>query len=114
MDRIIERRHAGYPAQVPPAGSGTVAPLPPDRPLPPTRAARPARSRGGFFQGDGRPRPGRRILNALCIAAVTISIVASAEFAQPAFDAAAVIGNAGPALFASTAQAPSFIVARRR
>jgi len=50
----------------------------------------------------------------LCVAVATISIVASAHFAEPAFDSAAITGNAGPALFASTMQAPSFIVARRR
>jgi hypothetical protein len=53
-------------------------------------------------------------LSALCVAVAAISIVASAHFAEPAFDAAAITGNAGPALFASTMQAPSFIVARRR
>lgn len=113
MDRI-ERRHPEYPAPAPPADSGTVASLPPACPLPPTRAARPARSRGAFFQGRRRSRPGRWILNALCIAAAAIWIVAGAEFVQPAFDAAAITGNTGPALFASTMQAPSFIVARRR
>jgi len=50
----------------------------------------------------------------LCIAAAAIWIVVGAEFAQPAFNAAAITGNTGPALFASTMQAPSFIVARRR
>ncbi len=114
MDRIIELRRAGYPAQARPAESGTVASLPPAPPLPPTRAARPARSRGAFFRASGRSRPGRWILTTLCIAAATISIVASAHFAGPAFNATAITGNAGPALFASALQAPSFIVARRR
>ncbi|MDQ2962302.1 MAG: hypothetical protein M3R31_03955 [Pseudomonadota bacterium] len=53
-------------------------------------------------------------MTTLCIAAATISIVASAHFAGPAFNATAITGNAGPALFASALQAPSFIVARRR
>jgi hypothetical protein len=114
MDRIIERRVADYPALAPPADSGTVASLPPAQPLPPTRAARPARSRGAFFQGRRGSRPARWIFSALCIAVATISIVASAHFAEPAFDSAAITGNSGPALFASTMQAPSFVVARRR
>ena len=113
MDRITELRHPEYPAPAPPADSGAVASLPPARPLPPTRAARPARSRGAFFQGGRGSGPARWILSALCVAVATISIVASAHFAEPAFDAAAITGNAGPALFASTMQAPSFIVARR-
>ena len=114
MDRIIERRPAGYPALARPADSGSAASLPPARPLPPTRAARPARSRGDSFQGGRGLRPARWIWSALCVAVATISIVASAHFAEPAFDSAAITGNAGPALFASTMQAPSFIVARRR
>ena len=114
MDRIIERRHPGHPALAGPDDSGTAASSPPAQPLPPTRAARPARSRGAFFQDGSRSGLGRWILSALCIAVVTISIVASARFVEPAFDAAAITGNAGPALVASTMQAPSFIVARRR
>ena len=114
MDRIIERRLADYPALAPPADSGTVASLPPAQALPPTRAARPARSRGAFFKGGGGSRPARWVFSALCVAVATISIVASAHFAEPAFDSAAITGNAGPALFASTMQAPSFVVARRR
>lgn len=114
MDRIIERRHAEYPATAPPADSGTVASLPPARPLPPTRAARPARSRGAFFRSGRGPRPARWFLSALCVAVAAIWIVAGVEFAKPVFDAAAITGNTGPALFASTMQPPSFIVARRR
>jgi hypothetical protein len=114
MDRIIERRLKDYPAMAPPADSGPAASRPPAHPLPPTRAARPARSRGAFFQGGRGSRPARWILSALCVAVATISVVASAHFAEPAFDAAAITGNAGPALFASTLQAPSFVVARRR
>jgi hypothetical protein len=113
MDRIIEFRPPGYPAEARSADSGTAS-LPPVQPLPPTRAARPARSRGAFFQGGRGSRPARWILSALCVAVAAVSIVASAHFAEPAFDAAAITGNAGPALFASTMQAPSFIVARRR
>jgi hypothetical protein len=114
MDRINELRNLGYPAPARPANSDTAASLPPAQPLPPTRAARPARSRGAFFQGCRGSRKARWILSVLCVAVATISIVASAHFAEPAFDAAAITGNAGPALFASTMQAPSFIVARRR
>jgi hypothetical protein len=114
MDRIFERRHPEYPATAPPADSGTDASLPPASPLPPTRAARPARSRGAFSRGGGRSRPGRWFLSALCIAAAALWIVAGAEFAQPAFNAVAFTGNTGPALFASTMQAPSFVLARRR
>ena len=115
MDRIIERRRVRYPAApAHPDDSAATGSLPPARPLPPTRAARPARSRGAFFQGGNRSRPGRWIFNALCVALATLSIVASAHFAEPAFDAAVITSNAGPALVASTTQAPSFIVARRR
>jgi hypothetical protein len=114
MDRIIELRHPEYPAPAPPADSGTDASLPPGSPLPPTRAARPARSRGAFFGGGGHSRPGRWFFSALCAAAAALWIVAGAEFAEPAFNTAAFTGNTGPALFASTMQAPSFIVARRR
>jgi len=115
MDRIIERRRVRYPAApAQPDDSGVTGSLPPARSLPPTRAARPARSRGAFFEGGRGSRKARWILSAVCVAVATISIVASAHFAEPAFDAAAITGNAGPALFASTMQAPSFIVARRR
>ena len=114
MDRIIERGRVRYPAApAHPDDSGATGSLPPARPLPPTRAARPARSRGAFFRGENRSRPARWIFNALCVALATLSIVASAHFAEPAFDAA-VISNAGPGLVASTTQAPSFIAARRR
>ena len=114
MDRIIERRRVRYPAApAHPDDSAAAGSLPPARPLPPTRAARPARSRGVFFEGGNRSRPARWVFNALCVALATLSIVASAHFAEPAFDAA-VISNAGPGLVASTTQAPSFIAARRR
>jgi hypothetical protein len=114
MDRIIEHRRARYSARADPADSGTAASSPPARPLPPTRAARPARSRGAFFQGGSRSRSARWMLNALCIAIATISIVASARFAEPAFESSIITGNAGPALVASTTQAPPFVIAPRR
>lgn len=114
MDRIIKRLTADYPTPERPAEPGMVARVPSADPLPPTRAARPARSRGAFFQRGVRSSAGRWILSMVCIAAAAVSIVASAHFVEPAFNAAAVISNSGPALFASTLQAPSFIVARRR
>jgi hypothetical protein len=55
---------------------------------------------------------GHWIVNALCIGMVALSIVASAEFAGPAFDAVVVSGNAGPALFASALRAPAFLTGR--
>jgi hypothetical protein len=59
-------------------------------------------------------RLGHRIVNALCIAMAAISIVATAQFAEPAFDAAVASGNAGPALVASAMRAPAFLFARSR
>jgi hypothetical protein len=53
------------------------------------------------------------LLNALFLAAATISIVASAHFAEPVFDAAVISRNVGPGLVASTAQAPAFVAPRR-
>jgi hypothetical protein len=114
MNRIVELRTADYPAPAGAAEPGMAARVQPADPLPPTRAARPARSRGAFFQRGGRSRPGRWILSMVCIAAAAVSIVASAHFVEPAFNAAARISNSGPALFASTLQAPSFVIARRR
>jgi hypothetical protein len=55
---------------------------------------------------------GHWIVNGLCIAMVALSIVASAEFAGPAFDAAVVSGNVGPALVASAMRAPAFLLGR--
>ena len=86
---------------------------PPARSLPPTRAARPARSRGVFFGAGRRSRWGRWVLNALCVALVTLSIVASAHFAVPAFEAAAINGNVGPELLASATSPPSFLLTSR-
>lgn len=59
-------------------------------------------------------RMGHWIVNVLCIAMVAISIAATAQFAAPAFDAAVVTGNVGPALFASAMRAPAFLSARSR
>lgn len=112
MNQSVELRRPGLPTptQAPNAG---VAPTPPASPLPPTRAARQTRSRGVFFQRSGASRPGRWIVSALFAAAVTISIVASAHFAEPAFNATVISNNAGPALVASTSQAPAFVAPRR-
>jgi hypothetical protein len=82
--------------------------------LPPTRAARLTRSRGLFLGASTHSRLGRWIVNGLCIVVAAVSIVASAEFAEPVFDAKFVSGNAGPALFASTLRAPAFVASRPR
>jgi hypothetical protein len=50
----------------------------------------------------------------VCIAVAAVSIVTSAEFAEPVFNARVVSGNAGPALFASTMRAPAFVANRPR
>lgn len=84
---------------------------PPARHLPPTRAARSARSRGVFFPADRRLRLGRWLANLVCIALATLTVFASAHFAEPALDAAAITRNAGPELMASAMRAPSFLVA---
>jgi hypothetical protein len=84
------------------------------RQLPPTRAARLTRSRGLFFGASTHSRLGRWIVNTLCIVVATISILASAEFAEPVFNARGLSGNAGPALFASTMRAPAFVASRPR
>jgi hypothetical protein len=111
MDRLVEHRRVGNPSQAP--GADADPNLTPAHPLPPTRAARLTRSRGIFFQLGGVARPGRWILSALCVAAVTISIVASVRFAEPVFDSAIISGNAGPGLIATTTQAPAFVAPRR-
>jgi len=95
------------------AAAGSPRERPATRCLPPTRAARPARSRGVFFGGRRRSRLGHWILNAACIALATLAIAASAHFAQPAFDAAASTGNAGPELLASATRTPSFLLTPR-
>jgi hypothetical protein len=82
--------------------------------LPPTRAARPARSRGVFFGASWRARLGQWARKAACIAVATLAIAASAHFGQPALDAAANNGNAGPELLASATQTPAFLTARAR
>jgi hypothetical protein len=114
MQRSFEHRPARYAFRTRFAAAGTPPPLPPARRLPPTRAARPARSRGVFFAARRHSRLGQWTANALCVALATLSIVASAHFAQPAFDAVAISGNAGPGLVASTTQALSFILALPR
>jgi len=92
------------------AAAGSPIGQPPGRRLPPTRAARPARSRGVFFGAHRYPRLGDWILNFVCVALATLAIAASAHFAQPAFDAAASNGNAGPELMASATRTPSFLL----
>lgn len=92
-----------------PTLSGTT---PPPRSLPPTRAARPARSRGVFFGAGRHSRLGRWVSNALFAVLVTLSIIASAHFAVPAFEAAAVNSNIGPELLASATRPPPFLIAR--
>ena len=83
---------------------------PPSLPsLPPTRAARPARSRGAFFRIASRWR-GHWLGNVVCVVVATFAIVASAHFAQPAFERAALSGNAGPELLASAMRAPTFVI----
>ncbi len=85
----------------------------PEHRLPPTRAARPTRSRGVFF-GDRRSRLGHWIATTVCVALVTLSVVASAHFAEPAFDAASISANVGPELLASATRTPSFLAVRVR
>lgn len=99
MQRAVEPRPT-LPGTTPPACS-----------LPPTRAARPARSRGAFFGAGRNSRLGRWVANAVCVVVVTLSIVASAHFAVPAFEAAAINNNIGPELLASATSPPSFLVA---
>ena len=91
---------------------GSAAALTQVRPLPPTRAARLTRSRGLFLGASTHSRLGRWIVNALCIVVAAVSIVASAEFAEPVFNTRGLSGNAGPALFASTLRAPAFVASR--
>jgi hypothetical protein len=88
--------------------------LAPHRQLPPTRAARLTRSRGLFFGASTHSRVGRWIVNTLCIVVATVSILASAEFAEPVFNVRGLSGNAGPALFASTLRAPAFMASHSR
>jgi hypothetical protein len=112
MRRSLEpRRRHDVPARF--ASRESSAELARVRRLPPTRAARPARSRGVFLGGSAYSRLGRRIVNALCIAIAAISIVATVQFAEPAFNAAVVTGNVGPALVASAMRAPAFLTPSR-
>ncbi len=110
MERAFERQVHEIALAKCFAAGGSPLRQPPARRLPPTRAARPARSRGVFFGISWRSRLGHWVSNAACIAAVTLSIAASAQFAQPALNAAASSGNAGPALLASATRAPSFLL----
>jgi hypothetical protein len=99
----------------PPISAAAAPPrLPAARRLPPTRAARFARSRGVFFAGLRRSRFGPWIANAACVAMVALAILASAHFAEPAFDASAISGNSGPELLASATRAPSFLIGSGR
>jgi hypothetical protein len=111
MNRLLEPRcRQDAPASF--AARGSTEALARVHRLPPTRAARPARSRGVFFAASVYSRVGHWVINALCIAMVALSVVASAEFAGPAFDAAVVSGNVGPALVASAMRAPAFLAGR--
>jgi hypothetical protein len=100
-------------AECPAARESSVA-LAQVRHLPPTRAARLTRSRGLFLGASTHSRLGRWIVNGLCIVVAAVSIVVSAEFAEPVFNTKFVSGNAGPALFASTMRAPAFVASRPR
>ena len=112
MLRSLEpRRRHNAPARL--AARGSSAALAWVRRLPPTRAARPARSRGVFLGASTHPRLGQWIVNALCIAIAAISIVATAQIAEPAFEAAVTI-NVGPALVASAMRSPAFLTPRSR
>lgn len=111
MNRLLEpHRQDETPAAF--AARGSTEALARARQLPPTRAARPARSRGVFFAASVYSRVGHWVVNALCVAMVAFSIVASVEFAEPALDAAVVNGNVGPALVASALRAPAFLLNR--
>jgi hypothetical protein len=111
MNRLLEpHRREDTPAAF--AARGSSEALARVRQLPPTRAARPARSRGVFFAASVYSRLGHWVVNGLCIAMVALSIVASAEFAGPAFNTAVVSGNVGPALVASAMRAPAFLIGR--
>lgn len=96
------------------AATATPAEAPSAHRLPPTRAARPLRSRGVFLGGRWRSGLGGRVCNALCIAAAALAIAASAHFAEPAFDATVITGNAGPGLLASATRAPAFLITHAR
>jgi hypothetical protein len=111
MQRAFERPPAETALRTRFAAAGSPLGRPPARRLPPTRAARPARSRGVFSGSRWRSGLGHWISTAAYIAVVTLTIAASAHFAQPALDAVARIGNAGPELLASATRAASFLFA---
>lgn len=110
MQRAFERQAAETAPRTRFAAAGSPSGRPPARRLPPTRAARPARSRGVFSGSRWRSGLGHWISTAAYIAVVTLAIAASAHFAQPALDAMARIGNAGPELLASATRAASFLL----
>ncbi len=114
MQRAFERQPAETALRTRFAAAGSPLGRPPARRLPPTRAARPARSRGVFFGSRWRSGLGHWISNAAYIALVALTIAASAHFAQPALDAVARSGNAGPELLASATRAASFLLAPGR
>jgi hypothetical protein len=91
------------------AASAAAPGSPPADRLPPTRAARLARSRGVFFALCSRARLGHWVRQSVGFVVATLVLVASAQFALPAFDAATANGNPGPALLASATSAPSFL-----
>jgi hypothetical protein len=114
MQRAFERQPTETTLRTRFAAAGSPLGPPPARRLPPTRAARPARSRGVFFGSHWRSGLGHWISNAAYIAVVTLTIAASAHFAQPTLDAVASTGNAGPELLASATRAASFLLAPGR
>jgi hypothetical protein len=113
MQRTFERQAAETELRTHFAAGSPLGP-PPARRFPPTRAARPARSRGVFFGGRPRSGLGHWISNAAYIAVVTLTIAASAHFAQAALDAVASTGNTGPELLASATRGAPFPLAPGR
>jgi hypothetical protein len=114
MQRSFDHSPARYGFRTRFAVGRTPSTLPPARRLPPTRAGRGPRSRGVFFGSGRHSRVGQWVAKAICVALATLSIVASAHFAQPAFDAVAISDNARSAIVAATTQAPFFIHAASR
>ena len=110
MPRAFDRSRTPDPRRARHDAPAALETSPPRR-LPPTRAARFARSRGVFFAGGWHFRAGNWLMNALCVALVTLTVVASAHFAGPVLDAAARVGNAGPELLASTTRTLPFLPA---
>jgi len=77
-------------------------PTPPRASLPPTRAARPARSRGGFFEGRWAGLV-RWVAGGALVAVAAFSIAVTAP---RVLDAPAVFLHTGPALVAATSKLP--------